>query len=113
VVEKRFDNIMTAFVLPSYQLPEEPRWMGRSYGQEDEAWQEQMAGCMKFLDLLTEGQVSWGRWQQAISPGGWLVIDESMAAWLGVLIKMPGRKVIKRKPPPHPLALSSRLCAVV
>jgi hypothetical protein len=55
---------------------------------------DKMAGCRKFLDLLQD------RWSEAITPGVWVVIDESMVAWLGVLIKMPGWKVIKRKPHP-------------
>jgi hypothetical protein len=58
---------------------------------------DKMAGRRKFLDLLQD------RWSEAITPGGWLVIDESMVAWLGVLIKMPGWKAIKRKP--HPFGL--------
>jgi hypothetical protein len=53
-----------------------------------------MAGRRKSLDLLRD------RWQEVITPGGWLVIAESMVAWLGVLIKMPGRKAIKKEKAP-------------
>ena len=44
-----------------------------------------------------------------MKPGGWLCIDESMFSWLGRALKLPGWKVIKRKP--HPIGLESKAAA--
>ena len=53
------------------------------------------------------------QFQDALKPGGWLCIDESMFSWLGRALKLPGWKRIKRKP--HPIGLESKTtaCAVV
>jgi len=102
MAEKRFDAIMTAFALPKYQKNHDG-WGGHM-GKKMK--HDKMAGCRKFLDLLQD------RWSEAITPGGWLVIDESMVAWLGVLIKMPGWKVIKRKPHPFGLEFKTVCCCV-
>ena len=44
-----------------------------------------------------------------MKPGGWLCIDESMMSWLGRALKLPGWKVIKRKP--HPIGLEAKTAA--
>jgi hypothetical protein len=51
--------------------------------------------------------------QDALKPGGWLCIDESMFSWLKRALKLLGQKIIKRKP--HPIGLESKTaaCAVV
>jgi hypothetical protein len=49
------------------------------------------------------------RFQNAMEPGGWLCIDEYMFSWLGRALKLPGWKIIKRKP--HPIGLESKATA--
>ena len=49
------------------------------------------------------------RFQAAIKPGGRNCIDESMLSWLGRALKLPGWKIIKRKP--HPIGLEAKTTA--
>ena len=49
------------------------------------------------------------QFRNAIKPGGWITVDESMMPWLGRALKLPGWKIIKRKP--HPIGLEAKTAA--
>jgi hypothetical protein len=66
--------------------------------------------CGKKFDKFQEVRFFAGEmrksFQNALKPGGWLCIDKSMFSWLGRALKLPGWKIIKRKP--HPIGLESK-----
>ena len=100
--EKRFENILRAFTLPQYQQSD-PEWGGE--GREFYA--------IKKFDKFQEVRCFTNRMrkqiQNAMKPGGWLCIDGSMFSWLGRALKLPGWKIIKRKP--HPIGLEAKTTA--
>ena len=100
--EKRFEQIMSAFSLPTYRR-NDGKWGGPAKGKIKF---DRMHLVRCFLDLLAVA------WQKAIAPGGRFVLDESMVAWLGIVLKMPGWKVIKRKPHPFGLEFKTVCCSV-
>ena len=106
MTEHRFENILRCFTLPQYK-------------QSDSGWggQERAHYLIKKFDKFQEVRFFTDKMRQqfrdALKPGGWLCIDESMFSWLGRALKLPGWKIIKRKP--HPIGLESKTtaCAVV
>ena len=104
--EKRFENILRAFTLPQYKK-EDPEWGGEGREFYREQKYDKFQEVRKFTDTMRK------QFQNALKPGGWLCIDESMFAWLGRALKMPGWKIIKRKPHPIGLEAKTTACAVV
>ena len=104
--EKRFENILRTFALPQYKR-EDPEWGGPARTFYSSIKFDKFQETRKFTDMMRK------RFQAAMKPGGWLCIDESMFSWLGRALKLPGWKVIKRKP--HPIGLEAKTvaCAAV
>ena len=103
--EKRFENVLRAFTLPQYKKTD-PEWggPGRQYYRTKQY--DKFQEVRLFTDFMRR------QFQKALKPGGWLCIDESMFSWLGRALKLPGWKIIKRKP--HPIGLEAKTtgCAV-
>ena len=104
--EKRFENILRAFTLPQYKRSD-PGWGGPGRPHYEEKKFDKFQEVRFFTDKMRK------QFQNALKPGGWLCIDESMFSWLGRALKLPGWKIILRKP--HPIGLESKTtaCAVV
>ena len=100
--ENRFEQILRAFALPTWQRNHE-KWGGAAGNKMKH---DRFLHCRRYLDDVKAA------WIKAITPGGWLCLDESMTAWLGLTILMPGWKVIKRKPHPFGLEFKTVCCAV-
>ena len=98
----RFENILRAFCLPQY-TKEDPGWGGQGRQEYEKIKFDKFFATRKFTDVMRK------RFNAAIKPGGWIVIDECMFSWLGQALKMAGWKVIKRKP--HPFGLESKTAA--
>ena len=103
--EKRFENILRVFSLPQYNY-DDPEWGGPARDNHEDKKFDPFFETRKFLDTIKK------RFQECMKPGGWLTIDESMFSWLGRALKMPGWKVIKRKPHPIGLEAKTTACAV-
>ena len=103
--EKRFECILRAFTLAQYKREDE-HWGGPAREHYDVMRFDPFWETRKFIDAIKS------RFNSAIKPGGWLTIDESMFSWLGRALKMPGWKVIKRKPHPIGLEAKTTACAV-
>ena len=103
--EKRFENILRAFTLPQY-TKDDPGWGGQGRDHYLIKKFDKFFETRCFTDLMRE------RFQSALKPGGWLCVDETMFSWLGRALKLPGWKVIKRKPHPFGLESKTTACAV-
>ena len=103
--EKRFEAILRAFTLPQYDRSDR-KWGGPGRVEHERKRFDPFYETRRFCDLLRE------RFQSAMKPGGWLCIDESMFSWLGRAIKLPGWKIIKRKPRPIGLESKTTACSV-
>jgi hypothetical protein len=105
--EHRFENTLRAFTLPQHEQSD-PKWWG---GQGRPHYMEKKFDKFQEVRFFTDEMRK--SFQNALKPGGWLCIDESMFSWLGRALKLPGWKIIKRKP--HPIGLESKTtaCAVV
>ena len=106
IPERRFENILRAFTLPQY-TKEDPEWGGDGRQFYKDQKYDKFQEVRKFTDTMRK------QFQNAMKPGGWLCIDESMFSWLGRALKLPGWKVIKRKPHPIGLEAKTTACAVV
>ena len=104
--EKRFERILRAFTLPQYNKTD-PGWGGEGRDYYKEKKYDKFQEVRFFTDIMRR------QFQQALKPGGWLCIDESLFSWLGRALKLPGWKVIKRKPHPIGLEAKTTACAVV
>ena len=104
--EHRFEFILRAFTLPQYKQAN-PKWGGQGRAHYLVKKFDKFQEVRFFTDEMRK------QFQNAVKPGGWLCIDESMFSWLGRALKLPGWKIIKRKP--HPIGLESKTtaCAVV
>ena len=104
--EKRFENILRAFTLPQYKHSDSG-WGGQGRAHYLIKKFDKFQEVRFFTDEMRK------QFQNALKPVGWLCIDESMFSWLGRALKLPGWKIIKRKP--HPIGLESKTtaCAVV
>ena len=100
MTESRFEQIQRAFCLPFYKKSN-PKWGGAA-GKKMKY--DRFLHCRCYLDQLKVA------WIKAMEPGGWLCLDESMVAWLGLALLMPGWKVIKRKPHPFGLEFKTVCC---
>ena len=80
MTESRFEQIQRAFCLPFYKKSN-PKWGGAA-GKKMKY--DRLLHCRCYLDQLKVA------WIKAIEPGGWLCLDESMVAWLGLALLMPG-----------------------
>ena len=98
----RFENILRAFRLPQY-AKDDPAWGGDGAVAYADTRYDKFQETRKFTDMCRV------LFQNAIKPGGWICIDECMFSWLGRMLKLPGWKVIKRKP--HPFGLESKTAA--
>ena len=103
--EKRFENILRAFSLPQYKYTDE-EWGGQGREHYEYKKFDPFFETRRFFDHIRP------MFQNAMKPGGWLCIDESMFSWLGRCMKLPGWKVIKRKPHPIGLEAKTTACAV-
>ena len=102
--EKRSENILRAFTLPQYKK-EDPEWGGEGREFYREQKYDKFQEVRKFTDTM--------RKQFQKRESSQKRIDESMFAWLGRALKMPGWKIIKRKPHPIGLEAKTTACAVV
>ena len=89
MTEKRFENILRAFSLPQYKRGESG-WGGQGRAYYNDIKFDKFQEVRYFCDQMRK------QFQDALKPGGWLCVDESMLSWLGRALKMPGWKVIKR-----------------
>ena len=103
--EKRFESILRAFTMPSYQYSE-AGWGGPARALYEAKKFDPFWETRKFADVIRK------QFQDAIRPGGWICIDESMFSWLGRALKLPGWKVVKRKPHPFGLEAKTTACSV-
>ena len=106
MTEHRFENILRCFTLPQYKQSDSG-WGGQGRAHYLIKKFDKFQEVRFFTDKMRQ------QFQDALKPGGWLCIDESMFSWLGRALKLPGWKIIKRKP--HPIGLESKTtaCAVV
>ena len=100
--EARFEGILRAFALPQYRH-DEPGWGGPARELYELKNFDPFFETRKFCDAMRT------HFRDAMRPGGWLCIDESMFSWLGRALKLPGWKVVKRKP--HPIGLEAKTTA--
>jgi len=100
--ERRFEAILRAFTLPQY-THDDAKWGGEGRAFYEVKRFDKFWETRRFMDEIRE------RFQAAIKPGGWICIDESMLSWLGRALKLPGWKIIKRKP--HPIGLEAKTAA--
>ena len=73
--EKRFEQILRAFTLPSYKYTD-PEWGGQGRRHYEKKKYDKFQQTRKFTDFMRK------QFQKALKPSGWLCIDESMIAWL-------------------------------
>ena len=102
MARNRFESILRAFSLPQYEY-EDPEWGGEGRKEYEKKKFDPFFRTRKFTDAMRK------RFQDAMKPGGWLCVDECMFSWLGRALKLPGWKMIKRKP--HPFGLESKTTA--
>ena len=102
--ERRFEAILRAFKLPQYSYRDAAwAWGGEGRKQYEKKKFDKFFEARKFTDTIRV------QFQNALKPGGWITVDESMLSWLGRALKMPGWKIIKRKP--HPIGLEAKTSA--
>ena len=100
--EWRFENVLRVFTLPTYTR-DDRGWGGPARELYEEKRFDPFWETRRFIDVMRK------QFQDAIKPGGWTAIDESMFSWLGRDLKMAGWKVVKRKP--HPIGLEAKTTA--
>ena len=105
MAEKRFESILRAFTLPQYKHADRG-WGGQGRPFYEEKKYDKFQETRKFTDYMRK------QFRKALKLGGWFCIDESMVSWLGRALKLPGWKVIKRKPHPIGLEAKTLACAV-
>ena len=89
--EKRFEQILRAFTLPQYKKGD-AGWGGPAREFYKDKKYDKFQETRRFTDEIR------ARFQDALKPGGWLCIDESMFSWLGRALKCPDGKLLKESP---------------